>query len=167
MRIATITTPNTPELEALSGLEIATYENRLTAAERLLRARGCRAVLAKGGHFPGMEIDSLDLGTRERRRYSADDLLYDDLFSLADDGSVLQVGVVHERLNTRNTHGTGCTMATAIAVGLGWGYELDRCVREAARYVQAALRSAPGLGAGHGPIGHALGEIPFEIIHKK
>ena len=158
MRIATVTTPNTPELEALAGMKIETVEDRHAAAERLIRDHGCRAVLAKGGHFPGIEIHSTDLVTGEKTTSSTDGELWDALFTKDDDGAIMEIDFVYQRLETRHTHGTGCTLASAIAVGLAWRHDLDRAVRDAGAYVQAALRASPWLGKGHGPIGHTLGE---------
>jgi hydroxymethylpyrimidine/phosphomethylpyrimidine kinase len=65
-----------------------------------------------------------------------------------------------------NTHGTGCTLASAIACGLGQGRDLPDAVTRAHAYVQSAIREAPGFGSGHGPIGHALGTVPWNLIHK-
>jgi hydroxymethylpyrimidine/phosphomethylpyrimidine kinase len=71
------------------------------------------------------------------------------------------------RVDTRHTHGTGCTLASAIAAGLALGWDVDRAVTRAFTYVQLAIRASPWLGHGHGPIGHALDVVPFELIHKK
>ncbi|MDQ8757915.1 bifunctional hydroxymethylpyrimidine kinase/phosphomethylpyrimidine kinase [Sphingosinicella sp. LHD-64] len=167
MRLASVVTPNTPELEKLSGTRIETFEDRYSAAEILILKHGCRAVLAKGGHFPGIEIQSSDIATGETRIRSTEDELFDALFFASDEGQALEVGFSHPRIQTRHTHGTGCTLASAIAVGLARDYDLDRAVMNARDYVQATLRAAPGFGAGHGPIGHALGEAPFDLIHRK
>src|SRR3546814_13106553 len=66
------------------------------------------------------------------------------------------------RIETRHTHGTGCTLASAIAAGLGQGMTLPDAVARARAYVRAAMLAAPGLGQGHGPLGHALGVVPFD-----
>ena len=166
MRLAAVVTPNTAELAVLAGVEIKTFEDRLNAAEKLVLELGCRAVLSKGGHDVG-EVESTDLATGETKIRSTDNELCDLLVTPFDDGSVSFVGFTYQRLETRHTHGTGCTLASGIAAGLGWGYELDRAVGDAGDYVQAALRASPWLGSGHGPMGHALGVIPFELIHKK
>jgi hydroxymethylpyrimidine/phosphomethylpyrimidine kinase len=71
-----------------------------------------------------------------------------------------------ERVETMSTHGTGCTLASAIACGLAQGRELGDSVTRARAYVQAAIREAPGFGKGHGPMGHALGTVPWNLIHK-
>ena len=101
------------------------------AVEALLRL-GVPAVLLKGGHGAGGTVTDL-LGT------ASGTLAFE-----------------HPRQATRHTHGTGCTMATAVAVGLAGGLALPAAVERACRYVQAALAAAPGLGAGHGPLGHGV-----------
>jgi hydroxymethylpyrimidine/phosphomethylpyrimidine kinase len=129
--LATLVTPNVPELEALTGLAAGTEEERLAAA-RSLAARG-PAVLAKGGHAEGPEVV---------------DLL------LAPDGRVHRFA--HPRLHTLSTHGTGCTLSSAIAARLGAGEELPRAVGGAIEYLAGALAAAYPLGArdGHGPVNH-------------
>ncbi len=126
--LATLVTPNLPEAERLSGTRIADDDDRLAACEQLA-ATGC-AVLLKGGHGEGDEI--LDL--------------------LWIDGDAHRF--VHPRQHTRATHGTGCTLSSAIAARLARGELLTEAVRGALDYVQAAIAAAPGLGAGHGPLNH-------------
>ncbi len=129
--LATLVTPNLPELEALTGLAVDTEEERLAAA-RNLSASG-PAVLAKGGHAEGEEVVDLLL---ER------------------DGRVHRF--VHPRLHTPSTHGTGCTLSSAIAARLGVGEELPRAVSGAIDYLAGALAAAYPLGNrdGHGPVNH-------------
>jgi hydroxymethylpyrimidine/phosphomethylpyrimidine kinase len=118
MVLATLTTPNVPELAALGG-------------ETALAARGI-AWLAKGGDADGETvIDTLHQTGREPIAWQA------------------------PRMHTRHTHGTGCTLASAIATYLGAGLALPEAVQRARLFVRAALQSAPGFGAGHGPLGHA------------
>jgi len=117
MRIATVTTPNLPELEALGGVAAVT------------RLGG--AVLAKGGHGAG-------------------NVLIDRLHG--PDGLVREWS--DPRIDTPHTHGTGCTLGSAIACGLGQGRSLTDAITVARRFVRMALREAPGLGGGHGPMGH-------------
>lgn len=115
--LATLVTPNLPELEALGGVEA------------LLRA--APAVLAKGGHGKGDDItDALHRQGRDPLVWSA------------------------PRIETRHTHGTGCTLASAIAVGLGQGLGLEAAICRARAFVRAALLAAPGFGRGSGPLGH-------------
>lgn len=108
--------------------------------EAAVRASGA-AVLVKGGHGEGPVIE-------------------DRL--VAADGA--ETRWTHPRIDTRHTHGTGCTLASGIAAGLAAGLTLDRACDRAIAFVQAALAAAPGLGAGHGPMGHALGTVPFDAV---
>ncbi len=128
---ATLLTPNTVEAEALTGHEVRYERDLETAADRLLDL-GARAVLIKGGHLEGPGLVDL-LKTRE--------------------GDVHRF--VADRIDTRSTHGTGCTLASAIATGLARGLELTEAVERAHTYVQRAIRTAPGLGGGHGPLNHS------------
>ncbi len=137
MRIATLTTPNAPELERLAG-------RGGEAGARLLAAKYGSAVLAKGGDLPGDEVE---------------------------DWLVAADGEVHSwtggRTDTRHSHGTGCTLASAIATELARGAELKSAIGRARSFVRAAMLAAPGFGAGHGPMGHSLGRVPFDDIHRK
>lgn len=118
MKIATLTTPNVPELAALGG-------------DTALHALGI-AYLAKGGDAEGDDvIDRLVVPGAQARVWTA------------------------PRIVTRHTHGTGCTLSSAIATRLGEGASLERAVEDARAFVRAALLAAPGLGRGHGPLGHA------------
>jgi hydroxymethylpyrimidine/phosphomethylpyrimidine kinase len=127
---ARLLTPNVPEAEALTGLGIASLEDQRRAGEALL-ALGAQAVLMKGGHLDGERVTDLLL-TPEG----------ETLFESA-------------RLETRHTHGTGCTLASACAAGLAQGLTLEAAVARAWAYVQEAIARAPGLGRGHGPLDHA------------
>lgn len=126
---ATLLTPNRPEAETLTGVSIATDDEGLYAAQKLLEM-GPKAVLLKGGHGTGPSVRDLLLG---------------------DSGTTI---FEHERLDTTNTHGTGCTLSTAIAVYLAQGCSLAEAVDHAGAYVLTAIRTAPGLGGGHGPLNH-------------
>jgi len=128
--IATVLTPNIPEAEVLTGMTIKDVDGMRHAAEMLL-SLGPRAVLLKGGHGAG------------------DDLV--DLLA-TEDG----VEAFHgRRIRTRHTHGTGCTLASALACGLAQGLDLRTAVGRARAYVAEAIRSAPRFGQGHGPLNHA------------
>ncbi len=135
--LATLLTPNLPEAEALTGRPVSTMAERRQAARRLA-GTGARAVLIKGGHGEGMVCE---------------DLLFD--------GSTFSV-FRSPRQETRHTHGTGCTLSAAIATGLGQGMGLHAAVERAIRYVQEAIRHAPGLGHGRGPLGHRAGQPPWD-----
>ena len=126
---AALLTPNAPEAEALTGIAVTDLDGQRRAGEALL-ALGARAVLMKGGHVPGTTVI---------------DLL------LTPTGETLLEG---ERFETRNTHGTGCTLSSAIAWGLGAGLDLLSAVEQGRAFVRAALEAAPGFGAGSGPLGH-------------
>ncbi|HAF40866.1 MAG TPA: bifunctional hydroxymethylpyrimidine kinase/phosphomethylpyrimidine kinase [Sphingobium sp.] len=142
MRIATVITPNVPELQALTGTTISDLDG-LEAAAQMLRDRTGAVIFAKGGHLQQQAQD--------------DRPLIHDL--LVDEDMVAEYSV--ERIDTRNSHGTGCTLASAVATGLGGGLSLADAVDRAEAFVAAALAAAPGLGQGHGPMGHALGMTPF------
>jgi hydroxymethylpyrimidine/phosphomethylpyrimidine kinase len=129
--LATLITPNLPEAEALTGLTIATSADMHRAAEMLLTL-GVPAVLLKGGHAEGSTVTDL----------------------LATEAGI--TAFTRPRLATRHTHGTGCTLATAVACGLAAGMPLADAVERARNYVQAAIAAAPGIGAGHGPLGHLV-----------
>ena len=129
--LATLITPNLPEAARLAGRGVEDEPGRLAAA-RALAGRGC-AVLLKGGHAAGDEVV--------------------DLLVLPDGGTHR---FAHPRLRTRATHGTGCTLSSAIAARLGRGEELVAAVAGGIAYLQAAMRSAHALGAGHGPVNHGV-----------
>ena len=127
--LATLVTPNTPELAALTGVEVDDEGDALLAAQELL-GMGARAVLAKGGHLRGDEVADWLVTRNGQTRFAG------------------------PRLAGRHTHGTGCTLASAIAVGLARGEPLADAVAAARAYVVGAIAHAPGFGAGHGPLGH-------------
>jgi hydroxymethylpyrimidine/phosphomethylpyrimidine kinase len=126
---AALLTPNAPEAETLTGLAVETTDDLRRAGEALLNA-GARAVLMKGGHVAG-------------------DRLVDLL--MTPDGETALEG---PRLDTRHTHGTGCTLASACAAGLAQGLSLTEAVARAWDYVHRSIETAPGLGGGHGPLDH-------------
>jgi hydroxymethylpyrimidine/phosphomethylpyrimidine kinase len=129
--LAAILTPNLPEAEALTGHTISSIDDMRRVAEQLGNM-GARAVLLKGGHLPGPQVQ--------------------DLLWSAQSGMEIFAG---ERFETLSTHGTGCTLASGIATGLAQGLELRAAVMRARDYVREAIRTAPGFGKGHGPLNHA------------
>jgi hydroxymethylpyrimidine/phosphomethylpyrimidine kinase len=149
MKLATITTPNLPELEALSDMNIGAEWQVAEAAEELMDRFGASAVLAKGGHWPGGKIIHSD-----GREESTDNKVFDVLYRRSPDGFVTDIEWDHERIDTSHTHGTGCTLSSAIATYLGHGLALDMAIGKAREFVRAALLAAPGFGSGHGPMGH-------------
>jgi len=127
---ADMLTPNLPEAEILCGTAIGNAAEMQAAGESLL-ALGCRAVLVKGGHLSGETVPDVLVTAEGTRVWES------------------------PRLTTRHTHGTGCTLASAIAAGLAQGVGVENAVDRARAYVQLAIASAPGLGRGHGPLDHA------------
>jgi hydroxymethylpyrimidine/phosphomethylpyrimidine kinase len=125
---AFLVTPNLYEAEALTGLAIRAKEDMRAAAQRFLDL-GCPNVLIKGGHLPGEPLDLL---------YSADAAHF----------------LPGTRVETRHTHGTGCTYSAAITAGLALGRPLLQAVMRAKSFIQRAIETAPGLGAGSGPVNH-------------
>lgn len=130
--LCTLVTPNLPELERIAGLPVETLEERIRAAAEL-SMRG-PAVLAKGGHASDTESGEIvdvvaERGTETHR-------------------------VVHRRVETASTHGTGCTLSSAIAARLARGDRLPVAVTGAVQYLDGALRAAYPVGAGHGPVDH-------------
>lgn len=135
--IAAVVTPNIPEAEAIAGMTIRTVADMRDAA-RAIVGLGPQAVLLKGGH-------------REDR----------DVTDILVHGETVEA-MTHPRIETRHTHGTGCTLASALAAGLAQGMELRAAVRRARAYVLEAIRTAPGFGHGHGPLNHAHTVARFE-----
>ncbi len=127
---AAVLTPNLPEAEILLGRTIGSLAAMRGAAEELL-ALGCRAALLKGGHLAGSTV-------------------YDVLATAGG----LRVWE-SPRIDSRNTHGTGCTLASAIAAGLAQGLAIEPAVERAREYLRRAILSAPAIGRGHGPLDHA------------
>lgn len=135
---ATVITPNIPEAELLLGRRITDAEGQSAAAQALL-ATGAAAVLVKGGHLPGEMVTDL----------------------LASAHGI--VAISGPRIDSTSTHGTGCTLASAIAAGLAQGMALEAAIRRARAYVAAAIAAAPGLGQGHGPLNHGVTLDPARI----
>jgi len=127
---AAVLTPNVPEAEILSGTAIGDVAAMRRAGESLLRL-GCRAVLMKGGHLAGATVADVLVSDAGPRVWES------------------------PRIDTRHTHGTGCTLASAIAAGLAQGLAVAPAVDRARLYVRRAIASAPGFGRGHGPLDHA------------
>jgi hydroxymethylpyrimidine/phosphomethylpyrimidine kinase len=130
---AALLTPNLPEAEALTGIAIRGLED-MRAAARRLREMGARAVLIKGGHLEGEPTDLLFDGA-EWREFPA------------------------PRIDTRHTHGAGCTYSAAITAGLARGLTMGAAVARAKLFIHAAIQTSPGLGRGSGPLNHHA-EVP-------
>jgi hydroxymethylpyrimidine/phosphomethylpyrimidine kinase len=132
--LTTMLTPNAPEAAVLTGFAVDDLDAMQRAAEALV-GMGAASVLVKGGHVDG-------------------DTVRDVFF----DGRAATV-LASARIVTRHTHGTGCTLASAVAVSLAQGMTPVAAIRRARAYLAAALETAPGLGAGHGPMNHMHGRI--------
>ena len=129
--LATLVTPNIPEAKRLTGMR-GTGRAELRSAARRLIEMGAKAALIKGGHSTRATIDDV--------------LVWDGGEDI----------LAFPRIKTRHTHGTGCTLATAVACGLAQGLPLPVAVGKAREYVQAAIADAPGFGHGHGPLNHMV-----------
>ncbi len=125
-----VVTPNIPEAEILSGIKIHSLDDMKNAAT-IIYQMGAKNVLIKGGHMSGLDVK---------------DLLYN-----GNDFTVFE----SNRIDTRHTHGTGCTLSSAIACSLAKGLSLAESVKIARRYVFEAIRTAPGFGKGSGPLNHS------------
>ena len=130
--LADLVTPNAPEAAVLTGMEVGDAESLREAGDKLLDM-GAGSALMKGGHIPGnMVVDVL----------------------VTDDGVATMTS---PRLRSRSTHGTGCTLASAVASNLALGADIGEAVSTAREYVFEAIRTAPGFGSGkHGPLNHGL-----------
>lgn len=135
--LAAIVTPNAEEARALTGLDVRDESGLAQAGAALIRA-GAASALVKGGHLKGDEVTDVLATVGETKTFR------------------------NRRIETTSTHGTGCTLASAIAAGLAQGMTLEAAVERAIDYVREALRMAPGFGSGCGPLnhGHAIGSFP-------
>ncbi|SMP61727.1 bifunctional hydroxymethylpyrimidine kinase/phosphomethylpyrimidine kinase [Anoxynatronum buryatiense] len=126
--LAALVTPNLPEAEVMIGSSIQTLEEMEAAAQRIFRL-GPKAVLVKGGHYTGEAVDILYDGNEMRR-------------------------ITCDRIPGKNTHGTGCTLSSAITVYLSRGDSLEQAVRKAKAYVSEGIRQGLSIGGGVGPLHH-------------
>ena len=140
--LATVITPNLDEASLLLGRPIAAVSDLSGAAQALL-SQGARAVLLKGGHLPGDQVVDV----------------------LARPGHV-DVVLASARMASRNTHGTGCTLSSAIAAHLALGDPLERAVRAAREYILGAIQAGAGVqvGHGHGPLNHGYSPLATRVI---
>jgi hydroxymethylpyrimidine/phosphomethylpyrimidine kinase len=129
LRRVHVVTPNIAEAEVLSGSRVRSVEDMTRAARRILEL-GPRVVLVKGGHLDGPE--SIDVACTRRERFE----------------------IRRPRIITTSTHGTGCTLSSAIAANLALGLGERDALERARDYLDGAIRNAPGLGRGHGPLNH-------------
>ena len=126
--LADVITPNVPEAEEIVGASLSNIEDMKEAAKKICDM-GCRTTVVKGGHISGDPID----------------ILYDgqNFYEFPS-----------PRIETKHTHGTGCTFSAAIASNLALGMDIPKAVAKAKEYIQGAIANAPGLGKGHGPTNH-------------
>lgn len=134
MPIAALITPNRAEAALMSGMAIETQADAVAAGQEL-RRRGAVAVLVKGGHFEGDVVTDLLVTAHDVRPFPM------------------------QRVMTRHTHGTGCTLASAIATHLGAGVGLEAAIEGAQGFLRMALVAAPGFAKGQGPMGHGAAMI--------
>jgi hydroxymethylpyrimidine/phosphomethylpyrimidine kinase len=127
---AALLTPNAPEAAALTGLNVETTDDLRRAGEALL-GLGAAAVLMKGGHIAGPTVTDVLMTAAGETTFEG------------------------PRIDTRHTHGTGCTLSSACATGVAQGLTLEQAVARAWAYTAEAIRRAPGFGSGHGPLDHA------------
>jgi hydroxymethylpyrimidine/phosphomethylpyrimidine kinase len=139
--LATLVTPNLDEATLLAGFEVADRAGMERAARALVEA-GAGAALVKGGHLRAGEMVDVLWDGRELRTYQ------------------------RQRLHTRSTHGTGCTLSAAVAAALALGDPLHAAVEGALEYVHRAIASAPALGRGHGPLNHAVRPDRRAALHR-
>ena len=133
-------TPNIPEAEILSGVKIKTKDDMIIAAKKLIRL-GVPNVLIKGGHLRSEKVEDVFMNRKEIKIFS------------------------NKRLNTKNTHGTGCTLSTAITSFFSCGKTLKKSCELGVKYVNSAILTNPKIGKGHGPINH-LNSIILESRFK-
>ncbi|MDP4133411.1 MAG: bifunctional hydroxymethylpyrimidine kinase/phosphomethylpyrimidine kinase [Bacillota bacterium] len=126
--LSTLLTPNIPESETITGMKIEAIEDMKAAAKKI-HEMGAENVLIKGGHLEG---DALDILFDGKKYYS----------------------FTNKRINTKNTHGTGCTLSSAITANLANGMDLPKAVEEAKKYVTQAIKYSLNIGRGHGPTNH-------------
>lgn len=146
--IATLVTPNIPEMVALTKMPVVTYEDKVLAAEQLL-GYGAKAVLLKGGHEDG-------------------DIKSDILFTNTPSG-IESTFFSSDTISTRNTHGTGCTLSSAIAAYMALGYELKVAISNAKKYVTRAIRHGADIAIGHGfgPVNHGFNPQKMQTYDTK
>lgn len=125
---ADVLTPNIPEAEKIAGIKISNISDMEKAARKIFEM-GCKNVIVKGGHAIGNALDVLFDGTRFYHFES-------------------------HRINTKNTHGTGCTFSSAIASNLALGMNIPKAVEQAKKYVTVAIEHSLAIGKGHGPTHH-------------
>lgn len=146
--LSTLVTPNIPEMEALTAMSLTTAEEKLQAAQYLL-SLGAQAVLLKGGHEEG-------------------DTKCDTLYEL-DGRNITQLHLSTPTVATKNIHGTGCTLSSAIAAFMARGLALREAVQEAKNYITEAIQSGAdiAIGNGFGPVNHLFNPLPMQVYEER
>lgn len=146
--LSTLVTPNIPEMEALTAMSLTTAEEKLSAAQYLL-SLGAQAVLLKGGHEEG-------------------DTKCDTLYRL-DGRNITQLHLSTPTVATKNIHGTGCTLSSAIAALMARGLALRDAVQEAKNYITEAILSGAdiAIGNGFGPVNHLFNPLPMQVYEER
>lgn len=146
--LSTLVTPNIPEMEALTAMSLTTAEEKLSAAKYLL-SLGAQAVLLKGGHEEG-------------------DTKCDTLYQL-DGRNITQLHLSTPTVATKNIHGTGCTLSSAIAAFMARGLALREAVQEAKNYITEAILSGAdiAIGNGFGPVNHLFNPLPMQVYEER
>lgn len=146
--LSTLVTPNIPEMEALTAMSLTTAEEKLSAAQYLL-SLGAQAVLLKGGHEEG-------------------DTKCDTLYKL-DGRNITQLHLSTPTVATKNIHGTGCTLSSAIAAFMARGLALREAVQEAKNYITEAILSGAdiAIGNGFGPVNHLFNPLPMQVYEER
>ena len=146
--LSTLVTPNIPEMEALTAMSLTTAEEKLSAAKYLL-SLGAQAVLLKGGHEEG-------------------DTKCDTLYQL-DGRNITQLHLSTPTVATKNIHGTGCTLSSAIAAFMARGLTLREAVQEAKNYITEAILSGAdiAIGSGFGPVNHLFNPLPMQVYEER
>ena len=146
--LSTLVTPNIPEMEALTAMSLTTAEEKLSAAQYLL-SLGAQAVLLKGGHEEG-------------------DTKCDTLYQL-DGRNITQLHLSTPTVATKNIHGTGCTLSSAIAAFMARGLALREAVQEAKNYITEAILSGAdiAIGNGFGPVNHLFNPLPMQVYEER
>ena len=129
LKKVSLITPNLPEAEILSGVSINSKEDMIFAANKLIKL-GAPNVLIKGGHFKSKKVYDIFVNKNEIKIFSS------------------------RRIKTKNTHGTGCTLSTAIATFYGCGKTLNKSCELGIKYVNQSIKTNPKYGKGNGPINH-------------
>ena len=146
--LSTLVTPNIPEMEALTAMSLTTAEEKLSAAQYLL-SLGAQAVLLKGGHEDG-------------------DTKCDTLYQF-DGRNITQLHLSTPTVATKNIHGTGCTLSSAIAAFMARGLTLREAVQEAKNYITEAILSGAdiAIGNGFGPVNHLFNPLPMQVYEER